>query len=189
MGVGFKPEGRVMTAQRAAKRNAGLGDISKTASASADDTIALFQFRLRRPRGTRDLYSPIPRTPPSASSWAVIARPSGSRPDRRHSQSQLVTVRGNLRSLASRKSCTVAPHPASASAALRYRLRSDRITHRIHRITTTSKIATTAAAVYGCCVAIQVSEIAPTSSPKLSAILENGSGEGVTAARSAVFPP
>ncbi len=53
----------------------------------------------------------------------------------------------------------------------------------------TSKTSTIAAAMYGCWAAIQVRPIAPTSSPKLSAMFEIGSGEGVTAARRAVLPP
>ena len=45
------------------------------------------------------------------------------------------------------------------------------------------------AAAIGCVVANQVRPTAMTSSPTLSAMLENGSGDGVTAARAAILPP
>src|SRR5437899_2499009 len=51
-----------------------------------------------------------------------------------------------------------------------------------------SSRATVTAVMYGCVVANQVRPTAATSSPTLSAALEKGSGDGVTATRAAVLP-
>ena len=76
-----------------------------------------------------------------------------------------------------------------AAARARWkRLRTARTTNRIIRMMSNTAITTTTAAMTGCCVASQVSETATTSSPKLKAMLENGSGDGVTAALIAVLP-
>src|SRR5947209_18161008 len=65
---------------------------------------------------------------------------------------------------------------------------NERTTQRIAKTISTRAMITMIAAITGCLVANQVSETAATSSLKLKAILEKGSGEGVTAARIAVLP-
>ena len=54
---------------------------------------------------------------------------------------------------------------------------------------TSKQAATIAAAKYGCLDANQIRKTTKASSTILSTELETGSGEGVTAARAAIFPP
>src|SRR6202051_3202965 len=85
-------------------------------------------------------------------------------------------------------SCERAHFASARSAPQNSDLRA-RSTHRTSRTVIARSTATMAAAQYGCRVANQVRNTANPSSPKLSAKLENGSGEAVTAARTAVLPP
>src|ERR1700686_1263469 len=78
---------------------------------------------------------------------------------------------------------------ASSCSAPRNSLRSERTTQRDNTTMTASNMHTMAMVAYGCWVANQVRKIASPSSPRLRVIFENGSGEGVTAARTAVLPP
>src|SRR6185312_5981475 len=64
-----------------------------------------------------------------------------------------------------------------------------RTIQRIRNTMITRNTIAIAAAQYGCFVANHVRKIARASSLKLSVMFEKGSGEGVTAVRTAVFPP
>src|SRR5579863_6491946 len=66
---------------------------------------------------------------------------------------------------------------------------SARHTQRINSMIASTSNKAIDAATYGFHVATQVKKTASPSSPRLSAMLLKGSGEGVTAARAAVFPP
>ena len=78
---------------------------------------------------------------------------------------------------------------ASSCSAPRKSARSERTIQRVNTTMTTSNSPTIAIAPYGCWVANQVRKMASPSSPRLKVQLEIGSGEGVTAARTAVLPP
>src|SRR5215469_5036900 len=78
---------------------------------------------------------------------------------------------------------------ATVRSAPRKRARIARTIRRIIKSKRVIAAQTSAPAIHGWRVANQVRNMAMTSSPVLRAALENGSGEGVTAARAAVFPP
>ena len=78
---------------------------------------------------------------------------------------------------------------AARPSAPRKSARMARMTKRVISTTITTKIVASVPATYGCRVASQVRPMARTSSPRLSVMFENGSGDGVTAARAAVLPP